>query len=236
MIRSLSATVKAGALLVLVVAGLFYSGLGLRSDPQSAEAAFLNEVKILLASQSQAGCCFGVGFGLATAISDDTAVVGAFNESTGDNELGAAYVFERNQGGSDNWGEFKKLVASDGVAADRFGFIVAIDGDTIVVGRQTGVGEGGAYVFGRDEGGADNWGEVKKLTSLDLAASQKFGWSVAISRDTVAVGAPHHDGEGPKALHIYSGVTRVVQIIGVKSRCSQPQMLQPTTSLDRTQL
>ena len=81
---------------------------------------------------------------------------------------GSAYIFYRDQGGADNWGQVKKLTASDGAANDYFGFSVSISGDTAIVGAygddDNGVNSGSAYIFSRDQGGADNWGEVKKLT------------------------------------------------------------------------
>jgi uncharacterized protein (DUF2345 family) len=130
--------------------------------------------------------------GKSVAISGDTLVVGAFGD---DSARGAAYVFARNWGGADNWGQVQKLAASDGAADDWFGFSVAISGDTVVVGaRGDDSYKGAAYVFARNWGGADNWGQVKKLTASDGVANDYFGWAVAISGDTVVVGAYGDDG------------------------------------------
>ena len=203
MIRSLSATVKIVALLVLMVAGLLLSGLGLRPEPQSAEAALLSEVKKLLASDAQAEDFFSVG----VAVSGDTAIVGASGEDAAGSFAGAAYVFQRDEGGTDNWGEVKKLTASDAQAGDAFGFSVAISGDTAVVGAlnegAAAFDAGAAYVFGRNEGGADNWGEVKKLTASDAEISDAFSRSVAVSNDTAVVGAPAEDTGGDRAGAAY---------------------------------
>ena len=134
-------------------------------------------------------------------MSGNTAVVGApFEDGAGgaivDND-GAAYIFERDKGGADHWGEEKKLIASDGHDADEFGYSVAISGDTAVVGAPGSfVHSGAAYVFQRDEGGANNWGEVKKLTASDAQIFDRFGWSVAVSGDTIFVGAPQEDAGG----------------------------------------
>jgi hypothetical protein len=138
-------------------------------------------------------------FGWSVAISGDTVVVGAYGDDDGGDDSGSAYVFERNQGGADNWGQVQKLTASDAAADDYFGWSVAISGDTVVVGAygddDGGGGSGSAYVFERNQGGADNWGQVQKLTASDAAANDVFGRSVAISGDTVVVGAPF-DGDG----------------------------------------
>ncbi len=133
-------------------------------------------------------------FGASVAVSGDTAVVGSFFEDAGGVNAGAAYVFQRNEGGQDNWGEVRKLTASDAEAGDWFGVSVAVSGDSAVVGAffEDAGGDdnaGAAYVFQRNEGGADNWGEVKKLTASDAEAGDQFGFSVAVSGDTAVVGA-----------------------------------------------
>ena len=84
----------------------------------------------------------------------------------------------------------EKFSASDGAAYDYFGCSVAISEDTIVVGAY---GFETAYVFSRNHGGIDNWGEVTKLTHSNGALSEWFGYSIAISVDTIIAGAPLDD-------------------------------------------
>ncbi len=140
------------------------------------------------------------------SISGDTAIVGAFYDDDKGNNSGSAYIFSRDQGGADNWGEAKKLTASDGAADDRFGNSVSISGNTAIVGApqndDNGNDSGSAYIFSRDQGGADNWGEVKKLTSSDGAAGDDFGISVSISGSTAIVGA-WEDDWGRAGLELY---------------------------------
>ena len=146
------------------------------------------EVRKLTASNAKAGHRFGTG----VAVSGDTAVVGACCEGAGGNNRGTAYVFRRDEGGAGNWGEVKKLTASDAEDFDSFGISVAASSDIIVVGAYEATGDfntGAAYMFQRDEGGAGNWGEVKKLTASDAARHDFFGVSVSVSGDTVMVGA-----------------------------------------------
>ena len=64
------------ALVAVVAGGLLFGPAGFRSEPQSAEAAFLNEVKKLLASDAEAGDEFGQD----VAVSDGTAIVGTYTE------------------------------------------------------------------------------------------------------------------------------------------------------------
>ena len=173
--------------------------------PDGTEATSLHEVKKLLASGAEAGDLFG----LSVAVSGDTAVVGALREDAGGGDAGAAYVFQRDEGGVGNWGEVKKLLASDAEADDKFGWSVAVSGDTAVVGAYTeddgGSNAGAAYVFQRNEGGADNWGEVTKLTASDAQAGDNFGNSVAVSGDTAVVAAFLEDAGGsePGAAYVF---------------------------------
>lgn len=90
------------------------------------------------------------------------------------------------------------LIPSDGAAGDRFGF-VAMDGDTIVVGApQDDLGanadQGSAYVFAKPAGG---WSglltEQARLFASDGAAGDLFGIRVAVSGDTIVLGARGDD-------------------------------------------
>jgi hypothetical protein len=86
--------------------------------------------------------------------------------------------------------ELAKLTASDATENDNFGSSVAISGDTVVVGaykdNHAGTGSGSAYIFTLSGG---VWTQQSKLTASDAAANEHFGVSVAISGDTVVVGA-----------------------------------------------
>ncbi|HXG63632.1 MAG TPA: hypothetical protein VNO70_00905 [Blastocatellia bacterium] len=84
-----------------------------------------------------------------------------------------------------------KLTASDAASSDAFGFSVAISGDTVVVGAPFDETiAGSAYVFVRS---GSMWTEQSKLTASDAAEGDAFGNSVAISGDTVVVGAVADD-------------------------------------------
>ncbi len=130
-------------------------------------------------------------FGSSVAISGDTVVVGAYRDDDAGNSSGSAYVFQRN---GTAWSEQAKLTAGDAAAEDLFGFSVAISGDTVVVGAyDADLGSGSAYVFRRN---GTAWSEQAKLTAGDAAAGDGFGRSVAISGDTVVVGAYRDDDAG----------------------------------------
>jgi hypothetical protein len=159
---------------------------------------------ILAASDAESGDLFG----WSVAVSGNYAVVGAPYEDSGGTDSGAAYVFYRNEGGENNWGQVAILAASDAESGDQFGLSVSIDGDTVVVGANyedgSGAYCGAAYIFDRNQGGDDNWGEVKKLTASDAADGDLFGYSVALDADYVVVGALGKSGGG-----IYSGAAYI---------------------------
>jgi hypothetical protein len=145
-----------------------------------------------------AGCTVDDAFGYSVSISGDTAVVGTLAADAGANaNQGTAYIFERNQGGPDTWGLVKTITSSDGAAYDRLGTSVSISGNSVIVGaygHSFGANQfqGAAYIFDRNQGGTNNWGEVKKLLSSDGTANDSFGLSVSISNDTALVGSYFH--------------------------------------------
>ena len=154
-------------------------------------------------------------FGFSVAVSGDTAVVGAATEDSnaagvnGDEsnnlapDSGAAYVFIRAEG---VWSQQAYLKASNPGDGDQFGFSIAIDGDTIVVGawredsNATGIDgdqsndlasdSGAAYVFTRSGG---VWSQQAYLKGDNTQASDNFGFSVALDEDTLVVGARLED-------------------------------------------
>jgi hypothetical protein len=146
-------------------------------------------------------------FGNSVAISGDTVVVGAYNANSGGPDRGQAYIFSRNQGGTDNWGQVAILYASDKVDYDYFGCSVAVSGDTALVGARFansgGTDMGQAYIFSRNQGGTDNWGQFKIITAPGKADGDLFGSSVAVSGETVVVGAPGVDSGGYDRGQVY---------------------------------
>jgi hypothetical protein len=143
-------------------------------------------------------------FGFDVAISGDTLVVGAWGDDDYGATAGAAYVFSRNEGGADNWGQVTRLSPSVSTAGQSFGFSLDIDDDTIVAGVYASESEvGAAYVFARNQGGADNWGQVAILTPTMGAAGDKFGQAVAIDGDTIVVGAFYNDSNGSSSGSAY---------------------------------
>lgn len=127
------------------------------------------------------------GFGNSVAIDVDTIVLGASSEDgSAGIDQGSAHVFVRV---ATSWFHQQQLTASDAAPNDYFGYLAAMDGDTIVVTAVAG--HGSAYVFVRS---GTTWSEQQKLTPSDGAADDLFGISVDVDGDTVVVGALYDDG------------------------------------------
>lgn len=150
-------------------------------------------------------------FGDTIAISGDTVAVGAFADGDKGDLSGSAYVFVKPIGGwiiTETYYETAKLTANDGATNDQFGKSIAISGDTVVIGAyaddDNGGNSGSAYVFAKPNNG---WATTStfnaKLTASDGAAVDWFGKSVAISDDTVVVGAYYDDDRGGNSGAVY---------------------------------
>lgn len=139
------------------------------------------EVQKLVAGDGAAGDVFGI----AVALDGDTLVVGAYSA---EGYRGAAYVYTLAGG---TWSEAQRLVADDRAEFDQFGWSVALQGDTLLVGAQ-GVaidgrnGQGAVYAFERADG---NWTQVDKFTSADGEAADGFGWAVGLDGDSAVAGS-----------------------------------------------
>jgi len=144
-------------------------------------------------------------FGWSVAVSGDTMVVGASAFFNQDNGFGAAYIFVRN---GTNWIPQAYLRPTTAEAYDGFGLSVAISGTNVVVGapyESSGTNQfdggaknsGAAYVFVRTN--ATKWVERAYLKASNTEAGDHFGISVAVSGDTIVVGA---DGESSGATAV----------------------------------
>jgi hypothetical protein len=143
-------------------------------------------------------------FGSSVAISGDTIVVGAY---TGNDVRGSAYVFVRS---GSSWTQQAELTSNAIERYDSFGYAVAISEDTIVVGVpyddiDSNDNQGSAFVFVRS---GNSWIEQPRLTAGDGRVNDHFGSSVAISLDTIVVGAPHDgssfpDGEDHGSTYVF---------------------------------
>jgi hypothetical protein len=170
------------------------------------------------AAVAATGAGAGDEFGWSVAISGDTVAVGAYDEASsslginsgpnlGAPGAGAAYVFARSGGGWSQQAYLKPAAVGTTQANDHFGAAIAVSGDTVVVGafdedssslginstpNEVAGGAGAAYVYFRSAG---VWSQQAYLKPAAVGpvgqAGHFFGASVAVSGDTVVVGANH---------------------------------------------
>ena len=144
-------------------------------------------------------------FGYSVALSGDTLVVGSgLDDHAAGTNAGSAYVFIRS---GNAWAQQAKLMASNGAAHDYFGFSAAISGDTLVIGApadlSVGTANGSVYVFVRN---GQVWSQQAWITAADGSPGDQFGLAVAISGDTLVVGAPydnHTSGSDAGSAYVF---------------------------------
>jgi len=127
----------------------------------------------------------GSRFGWSVAIAQDWIVVGTSQGTS-------AYIFKRE---NNSWSDKPELITgSDTQPGDQFGISLAMSGETLVVGAPLHGNTGSAYVFARE---GDSWSDKPEpITSSGTQAGDQFGYSVAISGETLVVGAPLHGNTG----------------------------------------
>jgi len=98
--------------------------------------------------------------------------------------------------------QIAKLTAPDGAANDQFGNSVAIDGNTMVVGKASGAVQS-AFVYENNSGTVT---QVAELTPSDGVAGDRFGNQVAISGNVIVVSAVEHANKKPHntgSIYVY---------------------------------
>jgi hypothetical protein len=144
-------------------------------------------------------------YGISVSIDGTNAVVGSRYDDDFATNSGSAYVLAKDNGGTNNWGQSQKLVASDAGAGDYFGSSVAISGIDVIVGSYlddyTFINNAGsAYVF---EQVGLAWTEVAKLIPSDAAAADQFGASVSIESGVAVIGSQFDDDMGTNSGSAY---------------------------------
>ena len=161
-----------------------YAIVGAPTKSSSAGAAYIfkrtddtwNKTHTLVGSDTVASDNFGYG----VAIYNNYAIVGAYRHN---DNAGAVYVFMYD---GINWTEQTKIVASDLIAGDRFGYSVSIYGNYAIIGTGKYNVAGCAYIFMRN---GTNWIQQSKLTGSDSLGKDYFGHAVSIYGDYAIVGS-----------------------------------------------
>ena len=135
----------------------------------------------------------GAAFGTAVSVSPQVVVIGAPGEDSAGTNAGAVYIFRYN---GVTWEPEVKITAPDASENAEFGAAVDIFFNTVVIGAP-GTAEGGkAYVYEFD---GVTWQADGDFTAAVTTANDGFGSSLAISANSIVVGAPGQDTQGPQS-------------------------------------
>lgn len=160
-------------------------------------------------------------FGKVFSLDGDTLAVGVSGEGSPDNvitngssasmddsgfNVGAVYVFRKV---NNEWAQEAYIKASNSQNNDNFGYSVALDGNTLIVGADQEDSDqvtitngstastdnsmedsGAVYVFYRS---GSSWEQEAYIKAGNNTEYDYFGSSVALSNDTIAVGSPWED-------------------------------------------
>ncbi len=166
----------------------------------------------LTASDGQAAS----GFGFAVSLSGNVALIGANSDIVPPFGSGAAYLFEYN---GLTWNQEQKLSpTAESPADNEFGFSVAIEGNTALVGSMRDNGAqasvGAAYVYAHD---GTTWTQQAKIMASNGqcgADCDQFGFAVSIHAGTAVVGANNHAPGG--SGYVFSGLDN-----GIPDTCEE---------------
>ena len=125
-------------------------------------------------------------FGYAVALDGSTLAVGSLGDNIGDpNEYSAVYVYSRN---GDEWVQQARI--GSGLAYGFFGSALGLVGDTLAIGDSGNPNyepTGRVRVFARAQ---EAWSEQATIQPAESADNDLFGHVLAMSADTVIIGAP----------------------------------------------
>lgn len=146
-------------------------------------------------------------FGASVAIGANTAMISAELDDEAGEDSGALYIYEYKYG---VWDFVEKLTADDTDSGDQFGNAIELFEGTLLVGAfmhdNPNENNGAIYRF---EKIGDQWVEQERLISLDIAANDNFGQSLACTYNYIFVGAPQDDNDGlenPGSVYIFSDI------------------------------
>lgn len=171
----------------LAVSAPYYdSGRGVVYVYEKDENEKWTNEQILMSSDGESGDKFGKSI----SIFEDQIIIGAAKY----NANGCVYVYEKTDSGS--WSNEQKIMASDAVVDDHFGFFSTMTSSHLYVGAPCAIHEGdypgAVYVYEKDSLGL--WGNEFKILPTNTnpfinTNSWWFGSSISIFDNKMAIGA-----------------------------------------------
>lgn len=150
-------------------------------------------------------------FGESVALDGGTALFGSPGDADPNDSTvrqGAAYAYT---GSGGSWSQQERIALNNPVDGDEFGWSVALDGDTALIGApylpdyiyQEDGGVGSAYVFTHSNMG---WTQQTEFTGDNGGVKEdEFGYSVALEGDTALISAPNDDkNQGDESVYVFA--------------------------------
>lgn len=149
----------------------------------------------------------GDQLGNSGSVSGTMALLGANGADPSFASQGAAYVFRNLDTATGTVTQNVKLIASDGAAGDSLGISVGLSGSIGVVGAfghaTNGATSGAVYVFRNLDTATGTVTQNVKLVASDAAASDYFGFTVAIDGNIALSSAYQDDDKGSNSGSVY---------------------------------
>jgi VCBS repeat-containing protein len=157
------------------------------------------------------------GFGYSVDVSGDRIVVGvhATTAPFGVIKPGRARIYERNEGGPNQWGLVRDASPSDGLISAHFGRSVAISGELILVGspgpsETSTENRGFVEILRRTPGATPTWLTIDRVTQGTVTSGDRYGNSVDIDGFSGVAGANNDSANALFAAG--AGSARVFQL------------------------
>lgn len=164
---------------------------------------------ILTASDALAGDMFGT----SVAINSNFALVGApSRDVNGNNNIGRCYFYKRN---GSSWSQHSIILPPAAVTDDYFGFAVSMTEEWAAIASpytdvNGTINAGKVYLY-KYNSGTDSWNIVTSLVPQTTRTMERFGSSIHITNDILAVGSdryvgnPMYDSTGEVAIYRRNG-------------------------------
>ncbi|WP_367871018.1 Ig-like domain-containing protein [Luteolibacter sp. Populi] len=147
------------------------------------------------------------GLGFSVDLSGDRLAVGVYSGGSpiGNFKAGGVRIYERNTGGSNQWGVVQKFVPGSGTASTNFGYSVALSGELLMIGSpgsDSGSADKRGYVevYRRRSTGSPAWTQIDRfMPSPSSGSTDRFGHSLAMDGFTGIAGSAEDGVNGPGA-------------------------------------
>ncbi len=130
------------------------------------------------------------------------------NEGFCGTDSGVVFIFYRDRGGPDQWGQVNQFGNSLAECGDHFGRNIKLHGDLLATSIPLKdifdtLFAGMVFINSRHEGGTDSWGETQIIDASDHSTGDHFGIGFDMNASHLVVGAENEDNTAFNAGSAY---------------------------------